>query len=340
MGQWITARLVTLTRVYFSFLLGWAIVHVVVSDGWWPMLIVNAVALYYFVPLPLALGVALVARRRDLWLGLAFGVGLWALLYGGLFLPRRLRFPATADGPTLTVMTYNVLTFNQHPAGVVAAIRLGDADVVALQELSPPMAGAIETELADAYPYQMLDPQAGYDGMGLISRYPLTPVDETVPALLLGTPQLATLDFEGTRVTVLHFHAHPPTYVSVPGEGISVSEWEARVLVDYLARHSGPLLLPTDLNATDQGTAYRLITRTLDDAWRQAGWGPGHTYPGASQSGDGSRLRVLGVLVPNWLARIDYVFVSEHWQTVTAHIGPWDGVSDHRPLVVTVQLVE
>jgi hypothetical protein len=32
------------------------------------------------------------------------------------------------------------------------------------------------------------------------------------------------------------------------------------------------------------------------------------------------------------------VFHSRQWRTVEAHIGPWDGASDHRPVCATLAL--
>jgi endonuclease/exonuclease/phosphatase (EEP) superfamily protein YafD len=90
-----------------------------------------------------------------------------------------------------------------------------------------------------------------------------------------------------------------------------------------------------DLNATPLSGAHALVTAELTDAWELAGWGLGHTFPGAASPGS-SRPRVLGVYVPQWLVRIDYLFVSRDVTVLSAAIGPWDGVSDHRPVVADI----
>ncbi len=59
---------------------------------------------------------------------------------------------------------------------LIAAIRAQDADIVALQELSQPMADAIQQQLAAEYPYQVLMPAELDDGQGILSRYPLRDV--------------------------------------------------------------------------------------------------------------------------------------------------------------------
>jgi endonuclease/exonuclease/phosphatase family metal-dependent hydrolase len=69
----------------------------------------------------------------------------------------------------------------------------------------------------------------------------------------------------------------------------------------------------------------------------EAGWGVGHTFPGVLSS-KSKRLNIAGVDVPTWLIRIDYVFHSSHFHAVEAHIGPWDGYSDHRPVIAKLVL--
>ena len=75
----------------------------------------------------------------------------------------------------------------------------------------------------------------------------------------------------------------------------------------------------------------------MHDAWREAGWGFGHTFPGEpTPERGGSRPVLLGVPVPTWLVRIDYIFHSDALVTIAARVGPGDGDSDHRPVVATL----
>ncbi|MCP4105920.1 MAG: hypothetical protein GY749_10350 [Desulfobacteraceae bacterium] len=72
-------------------------------------------------------------------------------------------------------------------------------------------------------------------------------------------------------------------------------------------------------------------------SWHNAGTGFGHTFPGAASDGS-ARPVIVGIPAPKWLVRIDYIFHSEHWQTIAARTGPWDGCSDHRPVMATLAL--
>lgn len=325
--------------LYLGGLGGWFVANRALGDRWWWLFLINALALYLFVPLPPLLLVAAIARQRALWAGVAAASALFLFLYGGLWNPPR---PGTAPpGPALTVMTYNVFGFNTCPACVVATIRDSGADLITLQELAPEVAAAIARDLAGDYPYQHLDPRPGVTGLGTISRLPLRATGERLPGAWVGTPQILELTIEGTAVTVVN--AHP--VASGPGtpEDIERSVGErrrqAQALVDFARTHPGPLLYPGDSNTADQNDAYRLLASAWRDSWREAGRGFGHTYPGTDLSGTGP-YRFLGLPLPRWLIRIDYIWHSPHWRAVEARIVPWDGHSDHRPALARLILVD
>jgi endonuclease/exonuclease/phosphatase (EEP) superfamily protein YafD len=117
-------------------------------------------------------------------------------------------------------------------------------------------------------------------------------------------------------------------------------ERQARSIADYAAAQSEPLIVLGDFNAGDLSTAYKILLQGgLRDAWREAGWGTGHTFPGVDAPGSSRRI-IAGIPAPMWMVRIDYVFLSTHWQVVSSSIGPWDGFSDHRPVVARLVLHE
>jgi endonuclease/exonuclease/phosphatase (EEP) superfamily protein YafD len=325
--------------LYVALLCGWAVTRSLAGDRWWWLFTLNSLAVYLFVPAPAVLLIAVLRRRVALVLGAFLALALGLVLYGHLFLPALGR--AEPSGCPLAVMTYNVLGFNDHPDRVVAAVRAADSDLVALQELSPAMAEAIRQTLSAAYPYQQLDPQEGVSGLGIISRYPLYQTGEELAGHWVGRPQMLQLQLCGASVTVIH--AHP--YATNPGPpsgmeaSIAAREGQARVIRDYARSHPGPLIVPLDLNASPQSVAYALVTDELQDAWRAAGWGLGHTFPGAAGPGS-SRPALAGIPAPRWLVRIDYLFHSDHFVAVEATLGPWDGSSDHRPVLARLVLLD
>ncbi|MCH7481201.1 MAG: hypothetical protein IIC79_07410, partial [Chloroflexi bacterium] len=64
----------------------------------------------------------------------------------------------------------------------------------------------------------------------------------------------------------------------------------------------------------------------------------GHTLPGPVANGSGSR-SYAGLPLPSWFARIDYIFLSPHFQTLSARLAPHDLQSDHRGVVAEMMLV-
>ena len=137
----------------------------------------------------------------------------------------------------------------------------------------------------------------------------------------------------GTRIGVVGFHADPGPH------WFRRREQQARALAAYARGRKTPLILVGDLNATDQNSAYALIADQMGDAWREAGWGFGHTFPGRPTGRmGGSRPVFLGIPAPMWLVRIDYIFHSPDIQAVDAKLAPDSGQSDHRGVIATLAL--
>ncbi|NJL34717.1 MAG: hypothetical protein HC893_13770 [Chloroflexaceae bacterium] len=130
----------------------------------------NIFALYFFLPLVVVLPLALAQRSQALRAMAAVLVVLFGVLFGPRMLPVLAR---PAGEPTLRVITFNQFIDNQDIAGSVAVLTAQQADIVALQELSPEMAAAL-SRLEAQYPYQWLEPQPVPGGLGILSRYPLT----------------------------------------------------------------------------------------------------------------------------------------------------------------------
>ncbi|MDI1446869.1 endonuclease/exonuclease/phosphatase family protein [Polyangium sp. 6x1] len=322
-----------LVASYGLLLVALLITRYVLGDRTWWSFAANALLLYAFLPAPLVLLAVAFRRRREGYVVVGLSALFFAWHWGGLFVPRG-ETPQATEIP-LRVMSYNTLGFNPNTAATIRVIREVDADIVALQEVSPEHAGALERALSETYPYRLLDPRPGVTGSGILSRHPLRKIDASPLDRIawIGSPMAVEVEVGTERVIFVNFHT-----VAGPANARARDE-QARALSDFERAHVEPLIFAGDLNATDQNAAYAIITRTMRDAWREAGWGFGHTFPGepTAESG-GSRPVVLGVPVPTWLVRIDYIFHSKAFRTIDARVGPSDGGSDHRPVVATLSL--
>ncbi len=294
------------------------------------LFLLHALLLYAFLPLPLVGLAAIATWRLEPALFFAAGSAVWALFWGELFVPRAV---ATANGPRFSVLTFNALGFNEQASETVRVICESGADVVALQELNPRAADAVEHELGAVYPYRWLEPRSGFVGAGILSRYPFRRVEPVPSADWASRPLAVELDIAGRRVTFVRFHA------ASGASRLRQRDRQARALAAFARRHEGPLVLAGDLNATDQNHAYALLATELRDAWREAGWGFGHTFPGPpTRQEGGSRPVVLGLPVPQWLIRLDYVWHSPELVALDARLAPRSAASDHRGVVATLAL--
>ncbi|MBT3322532.1 MAG: hypothetical protein HN392_09640 [Anaerolineae bacterium] len=331
--------LVVLTHYYFITFFAWLILGPLLGDRWWWLFLLNSFSIYFFFLLPLPLIVAILTRKRSLAIGVSAIFIIGFFLYGELFLPSLAQIKKT--GTQLTVMTFNTLGFNTESDGVIASVRASGANIVAFQELNPEIAAAIEDELLEEYPYQILDPKIGVIGMGLISQYPLEKREYRLKGRWVGDPQLLKVDWLGRKITVINFHAIPPgSILNFENLARTTKERNRQIqeLLSFVKSREEPMVVLGDLNVSEHNDAYKILSAILQDAWRKKGWGFGHTFPGAVSPGS-SRPAMAGIpLTPKWLIRLDYVFCSTQWQVESASLGEWDEVSDHRPVKATISL--
>jgi endonuclease/exonuclease/phosphatase (EEP) superfamily protein YafD len=325
--------LVAVSGAYLLMLFAWLGIYLATGDRFTIIGLLNFVAIFLFVPLALVLFVAITCR--SMWLGFGFIIGAAALIWfwGDLFVPRINQ--DSSGEPTLSVMTYNVLAWHNQYGPILETIRAENPDVLLLQELNNGLADILQKDLIDVYPYQVLDPVDNPTGIGVISKFPIQPSEVTLPQLWAGGPQVLDLDWNGEQITLVNFHMFPTTGVWPLDEvdrSIRFREQEARILAG-LANQSESSIMGGDANTTSLSDSYKTITSILTDAYRSAGFGLAHTFPGSTIPGS-DRPHIGRLYVPAWVMRIDYVFHSEDWITYSARTAHIDGVSDHRGVIV------
>jgi endonuclease/exonuclease/phosphatase (EEP) superfamily protein YafD len=323
--------------VYLVFLFGWLGVYLLTGDRFIVIAFLNFVAIYLFVPLALVLLVTIVCKNR--WLGIGFLAGVLALvlLWGDHFIPTV--DVESTEQPKLRVMTYNVLAWHEYYDPLLETIRFEDPDVLLIQELNTGLAEILESELIEEYPYQVLAAVDNPEGIGVISKSPLSPSGVNLPQLWAGGPQILDLEWNDQKILLVNFHLTPTDGVYPLDEEkahIRAREKEAQLL-NGLASQSGAAIIGGDANMPFLSDAYKEMTRNLVDAYRSVGAGLGHTFPGSTLP-ESDRPHIGSLFIPAWLMRIDYIFHSEEWAAVSAHTAKIDGVSDHRGVVVELVL--
>lgn len=337
----VTTLLTLLAVAYAGGLLLWEVLRRSPVSGWPPFQLVDLFGLWWYVPLPLFLLVAVLRRAWRTSLLLLLPLLVFAVVYGPLFLPRRA--PSDLQAPSLRLMTSNLMYRNADAASLVAVLRDQQVDVALVQELGPAMARALEADpvVLAAYPYRALVPDGTTRGMGLLSRVPIL---EALPPEMDDDQcacQEVAVEVAGRAVTVLNVHPRRPSVafqrrarlpfgLPVPST-FDPEQFEPRLqaILQRARDVEGPLIVGGDFNTSDRQPLYGLLQLRLRDSYREAGWGLGYTFP----SGAGGSWQRL---VP--LMRIDYLFHDDAWRARAAFTVRVPG-SDHRAVVAELALL-
>jgi endonuclease/exonuclease/phosphatase (EEP) superfamily protein YafD len=166
-------------------------------------------------------------------------------------------------------------------ADAAAVVRLAQhADILAVQELTPEKAEQITAAGIDAMlPHRYLRAREGPAGVGIWSRYPLTPgedYDEFWLGLITARVNVPGAPAETTVVTT---HLSAPWPEPIRGWRDDLARLRV-VLTEIGASAGGPVILAGDLNATPDVLEFRRLLRDgYRDAAEQAGAGLTRTHP-------------------------------------------------------------
>ncbi len=231
----------------------------------------------------------------------------------------------------LRVLTWNLELGSKAAAPSVQGIAAIDADVVALQELTPDVAAAIEADptLRARYPYRILEPDPGVDGLGLLAKRPLvTRGLEREPLILRAGLLLA----DGRLVDVLDVHPYPPGIRTIAGLPLSLDtrrrDEDLGVIGARAATGDDPALalVVGDLNTAPAEPGFADLWDGLTDAHEAVGTGPGFTWRPSSLEG-------LGI----GLVRIDHVLTGQWLEPVATSVD-CSLPGDHCRLIVTLRV--
>lgn len=213
---------------------------------------------------------------------------------------------------TLRVLSWNLELGSRAATDSVAGIAEREVDLVALQELTPGVAAAIEADpaLVARFPYRILEPRDGVAGMGLLSRLPLVIGSYNAGPVVLSAGLLLP---DGRRFELLDVHPYPPSIsrIAIVPVGLDTRRRDRdlvsiRRTVDELPDASTAIVMG-DLNATPFEAGFTILADGLHDAHAEAGAGPGFTWRPSS-------LEVLRV----GLLRMDVVLSGQALRPIAA----------------------
>ena len=228
--------------------------------------------------------VALRSPGRGFRVALFIGLAISVMRFGSglVSIPPQ---PPGADELIVRVMTWNLEGDASMPDAVLAHLRASDADVVALQELTPAYAVAIQMDrdLTMRYREMALVPRGGADGIGVLSRFPITSATHDLnPAI-----QEIELSFSDRELTIINAHPLAPRFplgqaawdrLGYDARQRDVDIRRIRGSIDRALAMRRSVIVLGDFNVTDREPAFDDLARGLWDAHEEVGQGFGSTW--------------------------------------------------------------
>jgi vancomycin resistance protein VanJ len=235
-------------------------------------------------------------------------VAVLALVAGARFGSEWISLPiAKASGSPVAFVSWNLELGARPPDQVARPLLDHHADVIALQELTPGAAKALDDDpgIVSRYPYRSLAPDPGTLGVGILSSFPIVERSQlTSPPAMVVMLDLGA----GRRLRVVDVHPTHGLIGLLPGVGLPIT-YDARErdattadlhtrLTTFLADGT-PLVVLGDFNTTPTEPGYTVVSGGFRDVQVEVGVGPGWTWRPSS-------LEWLGT----GLLRIDLVLVG------------------------------
>lgn len=224
-----------------------------------------------------------------------------------------------ADGsPVLVVMTFNEFAGNGNELSLLEAAAEAEADVLVVQEITPPSLQRLEAAgLDEVFPYRAGDPIDGVFGTMVFSQ---EEVGEVIDLPTEMSSFAVSVQVAGRKLDLVAAHPAPPT---------EAEQWRAdhRALGDWVQENE-PDLLAGDFNATADhppmrsltAAGYRSVTELTNEGWQP-------TWP--------SNQRLFGVLPVPPLVQIDHVICGPQMTALGSRTVRIED-SDHRAVVAEI----
>lgn len=217
---------------------------------------------------------------------------------------------------SVSIVTVNVLQFNDHYEKLLDLLKKRDADFVLLLEVNKKWTDELKA-IEASYPYRVLHPLENTYGLAFYSKLEL--VDPKIRFLIEDdVPSLHTRArlHSGELFDVFGLHPRPPHY-----ETVTTTERDAELVVvaKEVRKLQGPVIVMGDLNDVAWSHTTRLFRRISKLLDPRIGRGSFPTFPAT---------------YPLFCYPLDYVFHSDDW-TLNNLERLEDIGSDHFPMFIS-----
>lgn len=260
-------------------------------------------------------------QYRGLAAILAVSVLFIVATYAPLFWPHTtISDPASIE---LKVISYNTWSKNLDTDRIANVIKGQNPDVLLLQEVIPEVFERLIKNLDDLYAdNEMFFSYEPHLLLAVVSRYPM---ERSAGMKGKGRVQRVLLHSPGAQITVFNVH------MLRRGGWSSRYRKIASLLEEDVVHEAGPVILGGDFNTTDQAETYKYISKFLNNAHWESGFGFGFSFPT-------SVIKLFGTVPVPPLIRIDHIFFNDHFSILKAGTIKDSGGSDHFPVKAILSL--
>ncbi len=312
--------------IYVIGLVVWLVARGLIGDRSIFVSCLSFLGMWLFLPLPVFGAWAISDRQRVEAFLLLIPLTLFFWFYGPMLVPKRAQ--NTHQQESMSVVTFNLRCTNPDSQALLAVLSSTEADVFALQEVTARHEQQVHEALVERYPYNWHYRLAG---LAIYSAYPI--VERRIYLSQPWPVQSVVLNVNGRLVHVLNAHLARAgilqfltTLRTGPMRALAAARAGQIALIEQAIDETGlPAVVACDGNMTNLTAGYAQITSTLQDAYREQGWGLGHTFlvPRGFEIQSSINLPVQ---------RIDYMFHSAEIMVSDVQVIRGDSGSDHRPL--------
>ncbi len=301
--QWLSILLWSLC----SAVICWLILFFITGEKFVVVRFISYIAPWLIAILLIFVAISLLIKKQRLATSLFILALLLSFPYIPLFIPsQRIEHK---DQSVYKVMTYSKMGRNGNIRAVADVIISEKPDILFMQEIS-----GIEARDLIKYLKPHYQGKLSYNLAKelTISRFMIEPTsdkNDNAGSIIIKLPEY------DVRAWNVHLQK---SFFKTDGQYKQVER-----LAEQISHEQHPILVAGDFNATILNHPYIKIREHLDNAFEQAGFGFGFTFP--------SPERRIGTFFR--LMRIDHIFFSKHFEINRAYVVNNSGGSDHYPVV-------